>query len=429
MTDNLLINLLYLFCNAFRIYTLSAFMSLFFKRKKGFGHKEFLAYLGFFLVNSAAFLIWRNPVVNVLNNILILFLVTFLYPSKFFMRILATAIIFASNMMIENVVTALLFDFAPSMFESAITVVISCLVLYAVVLIIRNNLDLREDGTAPTFQTLMITLVSSSSIFLALGMAVPELRINHTFITVGLILLLLMNFLIIYLYDSAKNKARQEQEALLLQQQNKFYMKQYDAMFKSQEGIRLLRHDMKGHMSAIKALLEQNEPIKATTYIEEVYQTLSSSRNRVESGNAVVDCILSSKVQEADQLGILIDYRIKVPPELNIAPFDLGAILINLMDNAINAVKNLDSPSTNAIFLSLSYECGVLYITLQNQYSGELAYNNGRITTTHIDSKNHGYGLWSVQKAAEKYSGAVEIKSQNNCFIVDVLLYDTKENC
>lgn len=138
---------------------------------------------------------------------------------------------------------------------------------------------------------------------------------------------------------------------------------------------------------------------------------------------------ISSKVQEADQLGILIDYRIKVPPELNIAPFDIGAILINLMDNAINAVKNLDSPSANAIFLSLSYECGVLYITLQNQYSGELAYNNGRITTTHIDSKNHGYGLWSVQKAAEKYSGAVEIKSQNNCFIVDVLLYDTKENC
>lgn len=98
-------------------------------------------------------------------------------------------------------------------------------------------------------------------------------------------------------------------------------------------------------------------------------------------------------------------------------------ILGNLLDNAITAA----SQKTEGAFISVqvSYEKGMLFITVENSYSGKLREWNGHFLTTKSNREQHGYGLHNIKKVLEPYHGIMEFEHTDHVFTVNIVMYCT----
>lgn len=426
MADNILVNVVYLCANVFRIYTIFLFVSLFVQREQVSKYKELVFYSGYFVLNSAGHLFLQNPIINVSSNIIMIFIILLLcYKAKLGTSILVTLAIFSINMIIENISVVLLYRLLPDMLESSLVIVVDCLIMYVLAIIIKNRSDMKRDATISNYQTLIIISISVISIFIALTTTLRATRNNHLLIAVSLVLVLVMNFMVIYLYDSVKDRAERLRTEELLRQQNNSYLKQFQIISQYQQELKIFRHDLRGHLLSIQALIEKGNSEDALSYINDTYNMTSIQGGMISSGNVAVDSALNSKIQEAKSYGIEIKTTIKIPDDLKVAAFDLSAILYNLVDNAVRAVIQLDEADKRIVWVSIEMDRGVLYICVQNPYNGDIIYKNGVIQTTHTDSVNHGYGLQSVQKAVEKYNGVLEVKPEDGIFTVDIMMYDS----
>lgn len=72
----------------------------------------------------------------------------------------------------------------------------------------------------------------------------------------------------------------------------------------------------------------------------------------------------------------------------------------------------------------LNYNKGNLVISIENSFNGYFIKNyHGKLITTKENPNCHGLGLSSIEKAASKYNGLVDISIDNKIFKITVLLY------
>lgn len=108
--------------------------------------------------------------------------------------------------------------------------------------------------------------------------------------------------------------------------------------------------------------------------------------------------------------------------------FDIGIILNNLLDNAIEACEKLEQEQ-RYINLTLKKKNHFLLIEVENSFDGKVIWEDGGIvpmTTKQSDLPDilmeHGIGLKNVKDVADHYLGDMDIKIKNDVFKVTVML-------
>ena len=98
-------------------------------------------------------------------------------------------------------------------------------------------------------------------------------------------------------------------------------------------------------------------------------------------------------------------------------------IIGNLLENAVEGADKAEGKKY--IRLTMKYDRNNLLITVENSYKGELVkWKGGELRTTKADVSNHGIGLPSVRRAAEKYQGVLTIDDTlPEYFCARVVLY------
>ena len=84
-------------------------------------------------------------------------------------------------------------------------------------------------------------------------------------------------------------------------------------------------------------------------------------------------------------------------------------VLSNALDNAIHAAKSLDAGMGKYIRVSGRIQGDFLMMEIRNSFHGKGAFKKGT-------------GLSNVKKVAERYGGAMSIETQENIFVLHVLL-------
>ena len=182
-----------------------------------------------------------------------------------------------------------------------------------------------------------------------------------------------------------------------------------------------LKHDIKNHIGAIGAFIQNNEMPKVLDYINQLEEHITFNNTFIDSGNLVIDSILNYKLDFVKTIGAKIDLDILVPLDLDLKSFDMVVILGNLIDNAIEALNKIDK---NKVFsLSIKYDLGILIINCKNTFDGDISIKNGKLVTSKIDIKNHGLGLKNIESVLGNYNGAMEYSYDENIFMVDILMY------
>ena len=196
--------------------------------------------------------------------------------------------------------------------------------------------------------------------------------------------------------------------------------------------IRRVRHEMKNHMANIKGLAGAGEYGEIEEYVRRMDETMQELEYKYVTGNAVTDVIINDKCRRAEKAGIRFDADFRYGGEIPV--FDMGIILNNLLDNAIEACEKLET-GKGFVRLSLKRKKQFLILCVENSFDGAVPVSKGSpLPPTTKQSilpgiiTEHGIGLENVRDIAERYFGGVNIKVKGDVFHVTVMLQQENQD-
>ncbi len=231
---------------------------------------------------------------------------------------------------------------------------------------------------------------------------------------------------LIYFWQRYRILLAERQKHFVEEQQVKAMKKRLEEAENFYGSIRRVRHEMKNHMANIKGLAGAGEYGEIEEYVRRMDETMQELEYKYVTGNAVTDVIINDKWRRAEKAGIRFDADFRYGGEIPV--FDLGIILNNLLDNAIEACEKLKT-GTGFIRLSLKQKKQFLILYVENSFDGAVPIRKGSsLPATTKQSilpgiiTEHGIGLENVRDIAERYFGGVNIKVKGDVFHVTVML-------
>ena len=174
----------------------------------------------------------------------------------------------------------------------------------------------------------------------------PELYLIVPFLAV---LLLFSNLFSFEMFQKMIGLQQEQAEKLVLENQVTSLQNSIAQMEMIYDGVRAVKHDMKNHMLILQTLLHEQNPAhdissEIERYFQNMYTSVEQLDNRVHTGNPVSDAVINSKFQYAKKIihGIRLDAdKFIVPDTISVEAYDIGIILSNGLDNAIEACQKL----------------------------------------------------------------------------------------
>lgn len=230
-----------------------------------------------------------------------------------------------------------------------------------------------------------------------------------------LALMIIIFVIIILLLLNCIARRYSEDITSILKKQIDNQIDHYEAMNEIRNEYYSFRHDYKNHMNCLQALIKSQKNEEALQYISDLSSSTVITDKSYETGNHILDAIISDKASVAEKLGIKINiYGIFTD---KIKPVDVCIIFSNLLDNAIEACSKLGR--NNDIDIELKIMQGYQYISIKNPYSGKCT---SELQTSKKDKRYHGFGIYNIENSVKRYNGIMQIETQNNIFAVRITI-------
>ncbi len=179
------------------------------------------------------------------------------------------------------------------------------------------------------------------------------------------------------------------------------------------------RHDYHNHMQVMKAQLALGNLEEIQEYLNALEKELDHVDTLVKSGNLMTDAILNSKLTLARRQKIRINCNAKIPERISVEDVDLCVILGNLMDNALEACKQI-AEENRFLRIYMKVNKSQLYFSIQNSAKEDPDFNEQNYITK--KRGNHGLGMKRVQTAVEKYQGYLNLANEPGIFAAEVTI-------
>lgn len=230
----------------------------------------------------------------------------------------------------------------------------------------------------------------------------------------GLIPLLIFILYYIFWWTAAKltESANLQQENILLRLENK----RYNELKSYIEHAKILRHDFRQHLHVISELADSGKINELKKYLSQLNDS-STAKYIIFSSNSAVNAVASHYDSFAKKQDTKIFWRLEIPSVLPVKESDFCAVLGNLTENALKAVKNLDSSKRNINIISSMLSDSMLGLSIDNPFEGSIKFNKNGLPVS------SGVGLSSVSNIVGRYGGSLNIKTDNNIFSAGLIFY------
>lgn len=214
-----------------------------------------------------------------------------------------------------------------------------------------------------------------------------------------------------------------KEESLLKDEYLRLSKQHYETLLKNTQEIRSLRHDMQSHVNAMSYFSKEKDWDKLQTYIEEVNENAQKVRPyTVNVNHGFINAILEDSLSKEPEIAFSCDG--KIPADIQIDDYDLCTIFSNLIRNAIEACNRLPEDAKKWIHLDLYMLQDNLYIRMENPVMSEVNVQKLEGSTSKEDKKNHGFGIYNLKNAVEKYQGEVSFDCEDQKFIAEIVLWN-----
>lgn len=188
------------------------------------------------------------------------------------------------------------------------------------------------------------------------------------------------------------------------------------------EGFREERHNFVNKLIVLKDDMEHSEKERALEELNRLMQELPGKSIISNCGNSTVDALINFKNITAEKAGVAFRLKIFIPANLPINQCDLGVVMGNALDNAIEAAEQYDGMD-KFVEIIMGVKKEALVLTIKNPFCNEIRKDKqGNLLSTKSDGNRHGYGVKSIRRVAEKYNGEVLIETEKQLFLMTVIM-------
>lgn len=235
-------------------------------------------------------------------------------------------------------------------------------------------------------------------------------------------ILLLFNIIILEIYSKISENFIMEKEKAIYTQQIIIMAINTEEQKKVMENFHREKHDWINELIALKNEIQYENKDAVLQNIDRIIQNCQFGEAISDTGNKCIDALINVKYTTAKEKGIDFILKIFIPEELPINQCDMGIVLGNILDNAIEATEKCNS-SAKKIEIIMGIKKEALVLVVKYPLAGSLKRNkDGKLLSTKEDSKRHGYGINSVIKVARKYNGDVIIEEEGGEFVITVTM-------
>ena len=290
-------------------------------------------------------------------------------------------------------------------------------------LTVKFPMLMKEDSIREIWRFMyIIPIVMTAAIYWMTPIS-PAVVMTGRVRPIGLMLVLFLTagiFFFLYIFwwivSKITERAKLQQENDLLTMESKRYREMRSYM----EVTRGLRHDFRQHIFVMSELSEAGRIPELEAYIAQLAENAVKGY-RTFCANSAVDAIASHYDGVAEREGAKISWRLELPHTLPVKEPEYCAMLGNLIENALKAVKNLPQEKRKVAVISSMLSNAMLGLSIDNEYSGEISFGENGLPDS--GTGGHGMGLISVMNTVNHYSGTMNISTENNIFSVDIILY------
>lgn len=155
-------------------------------------------------------------------------------------------------------------------------------------------------------------------------------------------------------------------------------------------------------------------------YVETLNGNLRESADVVNTNHAVVNVVLNQKYQCALEKNITMILSVNDLSGLTMGEEDLVTLLVNLLDNAVEACEKLEEH--RIIRFKMVLEDGELILSVSNPVAEPVIIDGKKIATTKKDGRNHGIGLLNVNGVIERLGGTSALRCEDGWFCFSAMI-------
>lgn len=414
--------IIFLATGILQVYEIDILCKGFFKEQRTNRLQSYVAYFITYCLISFPYLLFNIPVLNTVCSFLGIIVTAITYKGTVKKQIASMFLFMATMCLSEGIVSVGVGVFIPELFRqneyySLTGTVCLPIVQLVVVLLLRNFSNIRDgEHISAVYWIISIFLPISSIVMFYLFCR--NITHNDVAIITCVIILIVINVFVFYLYDEVAKNYKLESKSRELELQTKYQEQQLKTMNDSVEKIRALKHEFKKHFSMLETLSESKNYEELNKYLQEINAGFNQANKYIESGNIVIDSILNYKLQEMYEKDIKVDTEIVLLEKLDISFYDFNIILGNLLDNSIEAAEQTEE---KYIKIYITYRKHKLNIEIHNTTNNKVDMNN--VKTTKKDTVNHGYGIKNIKEILNKYESVYDAEQDGNMFKTKMCIF------
>lgn len=226
-------------------------------------------------------------------------------------------------------------------------------------------------------------------------------------LTVGLTIAVLVHLAIVQMFNDQVVQRQNSRYRAQLEQQRA------EALLDSYTEQRRLTHEFTNHMSALSALLDQDDLKGARTYLASVSKLVAAGTTIMDTHNPLLDSILSKKYEEAAQKGVTVYFDLCDLKEIPFDGMDMVIVLSNLLDNAIRAAAQALPPE---VYVRIRKTPEEYLLSVRNRVQDDLDLEDNKLPGTTKKESGHGMGFANVQEVLRKYGAEYTVSCRDRWF-------------
>ena len=215
-----------------------------------------------------------------------------------------------------------------------------------------------------------------------------------------------------------RRRSERETELQVLSARESLTREQLATVLESAAALGELRHEVKNHYLVLQNLSRTGETERLDAYLSELVSDVSSIPALTYAPHPAINAVLTVMLARAQKQGVEVERRIDVPETLPFPDTELCMVLMNLLQNALEANALAPDGARKWLRVDLHIRGVHLYIGVENSRFAPVDYDAERdlCRTTKEDKSAHGYGLKAVQAVARKYQSELLLKFPDHTF-------------
>jgi hypothetical protein len=295
---------------------------------------------------------------------------------------------------------------------------LSTFIHFVIIFVLSYKHKPRSTYGKPSYQVPLLAMIAlccflaySDMIFIVKsGLEMSALQL-FTEIALGVI-----SVFVYYMFEKLQENAEKETAAMILENQMKQIRREFEIIETRDEEMRIFKHDLNNQLMALRLLSQSDQRPEFSDLAANLAGYIENATRMSVTGVPVIDAIIEIKKANAEQQNTEFTVKASEVKKIVINPIHLNVVIGNALDNALEACSRLPEGRHRYIELALKTDDDFLYIRVTNSAPPLKHKVNGLPISSKRKGEQNGYGLESIRRMINEYSGIFRIKTTESEF-------------